>query len=354
MTGTHSPWPLFCNDLDQAQQWVSNQLARTPANQKLGHQALSLGLSHAVRQLLNQSDLNLEDTTRRQWKFRLARLSGAKNPYAELIPPDVKSFTDLQIDHARRMGVPAVVSLLGGIGDHLEVISMLLEWSRIEAHPLILQVTPQRQQAIAPLVESIPQLALQSRVHPRAIPGMAMREWICRNYDSIRYSSWITNKVGNQEASQGTLCSWKAKGENNSLSAYVRSVPFPLVLSFYKTMQHLHPGSTLIDISDWRSDEITVLQQIGVQCLNPRELGLQGLIQTCKNKKIITIDTALAHLCAAMGATAILLLNHIPDERWIELHRPEHCYGKHLTILQQTQFCNWEDALSSLMTFSLT
>ena len=54
----------------------------------------------------------------------------AENPYAELIPPDVQTFTDLQMDHARRMGKPAVVSLLGGIGDHLEVISMLLEWSR--------------------------------------------------------------------------------------------------------------------------------------------------------------------------------------------------------------------------------
>ena len=35
-----------------------------------------------------------------------ALLNGAKNPYAELIPADVQNFTDLQMDHARRMGVP--------------------------------------------------------------------------------------------------------------------------------------------------------------------------------------------------------------------------------------------------------
>ena len=58
----------------------------------------------------------------------------SRNPYAELIPPDVQTFTDLQMDHALRMGKPAVVSLSGGIGDHLEVISMLLEWSKIDAH----------------------------------------------------------------------------------------------------------------------------------------------------------------------------------------------------------------------------
>ena len=36
MTGAHSPWPLFCNDLDQAQQWVSDQLRRTPTDKNLG------------------------------------------------------------------------------------------------------------------------------------------------------------------------------------------------------------------------------------------------------------------------------------------------------------------------------
>ena len=65
--------------------------------------------------------------------------------------------------HAQRVGVPAVVSLLGGIGDHLEMISMLLEWSRIDTHPLILQVTPQRQQALAPLIESIPTLHCKAK-----------------------------------------------------------------------------------------------------------------------------------------------------------------------------------------------
>ena len=79
MTGDHSPWPLFCDDLDQAQQWVSDQLRRTPTDKQLGHQALSLGLTDSVRNILNQSNLNLQDETRRQWRFRLARLSGTEN-----------------------------------------------------------------------------------------------------------------------------------------------------------------------------------------------------------------------------------------------------------------------------------
>ena len=49
------------------------------------------------------------------------------------------------------------------------------------------------------------------------------------------------------------------------------------------------------------------------------------------------------------GKNATLILNKIPDERWRELHQPQHCYGKHLTILQQRQFCSWEDTLSELL-----
>ena len=51
------------------------------------------------------------------------------------------------MDHAKRMGSPAVVSLFGGIGDLLEMISMMLEWSR-NMHPLILVVTPEHEKLL--------------------------------------------------------------------------------------------------------------------------------------------------------------------------------------------------------------
>ena len=103
-------------------------------------------------------------------------------------------------------------------------------------------------------------------------------------------------------------------------------------------MQDLHPGSTVIDISDWKSEEKKYLRQQGVQCLNPRKIGLKGLLRNCRNKQIITIDTALAHLCASTGIKATMLLNHIPDERWKELYQTKNCYGQYLDVLQQTQF----------------
>ena len=80
-------------------------------------------------------------------------------------------------------------------------------------------------------------------------------------------------------------------------------------------MRHFCSEAPLVDISDWNLKETTALKELGVRCLNPRNLGLSGLINYCEDKQIISIDTALAHICAVMGKNAILLLNQTPDER---------------------------------------
>ena len=351
MIDNHSPWPLFCDDLNLAQKWVSSRLERNPNDKELGHQALSLGLTEMVKELINNSDLNLQDVTKRQWKFRIARLSGKDNPYSELIPLEMQNFTDTQVERARRISRPVVVDMVGGIGDHLELISMLLAWNNAEKHPVILQVTPQRQKDLASLVASIPQLNLQSNIDPKAVPAMAMREWICRHYESVCYSAWMKEPSEDREAMGGTLCCWKAKGEDNKLSSYLRSVPFPKVLEYYKIIRNFDPNSSLIDISEWKSDEVAILKGLDVQCINPRTLGLKALAENCRHKKIITIDTALAHLCAVTGIEAMLLLNIYHDERWIELSKPGNCYSDYLKVFRQTQFCNWEDILRSLTNY---
>ena len=69
--------------------------------------------------------------------------------YAELIPADIQNWTDWQMDRARSLGEPAVVSVPGGIGDHLEVISSLLGGAKMNDHPLT-SGRPQRQKALSP------------------------------------------------------------------------------------------------------------------------------------------------------------------------------------------------------------
>ena len=103
-----------------------------------------------------------------------------------------------------------------------------------------------------------------------------------------------------------------------------------------------------MDITDWKDWEATQLKCIGVEVINPREGTLLDLIKICRVSRVVTIDTALVHLCAAAGQRADLLLSAFPDERWQELHRPEHHYGKLLNLWRSSQFGSWSGVLASL------
>ena len=107
------------------------------------------------------------------------------------------------------------------------------------------------------------------------------------------------------------------------------------------------PQAIIVDITHlaW---EMQRLQQLGVTIQNPVALGLNGLVNLCRGRRVTSIDTALIHLCAAMGHVADLLLPRFPDERWVELSHLQHSYGRHLSIHRSTQFGSWTSVIDSL------
>ena len=88
MTPVHSPWPLFSDDLAFAQSWMRDQLQRFPMTGEAGHTALNIGLRDEIERHLASQSKNDRDqqSSDDQFRFRLARMDGAKNPYRELIP----------------------------------------------------------------------------------------------------------------------------------------------------------------------------------------------------------------------------------------------------------------------------
>ena len=144
------------------------------------------------------------------------------------------------------------------------------------------------------------------------------------------------------------VCCWRAKGEASSLSAHSRSVPFPLVLNFYQRLLEKEPQTIIVDITAWQPWEMQSFQQLGVRVKDPVALGLTGLVTLCKGCRILSIDTALTHLCAAMGHAVDLLLPLFPDERWVELTHPQHSYGQLLRVHRSTQFGSWASVMASL------
>ena len=350
MTGLHSPWPLFGNDLDQARSWLRPQL-RGAVSLRTGHLAISLGLGDALLDGVNAGVLKAEANALNQWRFRVARLHGETNPYRHLLPEGVFEQTLEAIAKSKTMGLPIGVQLNGGIGDHLEALSLLLPWAKAQDFNLNLEMNPKRQQLIEPLLPQRDQFQCNSsrKQGSVSIPVMALRAAVVENAVPPQYLTWLSKHQTNQQSERRLLCCWRAEGAGDKLSAHSRSVPGSLVQEFYRHVQLLYRDLLIVDITKWKDWEAIQLRGMGVEILDPQKGNLLDLVQLCRVSHVVTIDTALAHLCAAAGQRAELLLSVFPDERWKELHRPEHNYGEFIRIWHSSQFGCWSAILASLI-----
>ena len=108
------------------------------------------------------------------------------------------------------------------------------------------------------------------------------------------------------------LCCWRAEGAGDKYSAHSRSIDWSMVHKFYKNLLLINQKARILDITKWNHWESEGLRAIGVDIIDPRKGTLIDLINKCHISQVITIDTALAHLCAASGTKANLLLNIFP------------------------------------------
>ena len=177
--------------------------------------------------------------------------------------------------------------------------------------------------------------------------SMAIRFGVFELDPTSHFTAWIPAETTISDPHR-MVCCWRAEGQGNSLSAHSRSVPFPLVYRYYQRLMKRKPQTTIVDITAWHPWEKQRFQEIGVTLKNPVSLGLKGLVNLCQGCRILSIDTALIHLCAAMGKESDLLLPCFPDERWVELSHLQHSYGKHLNIHRSTQFGSWTSVMASL------
>ena len=352
MIGLHSPWPLFSDDLDLARSWLRPHL-RGVVSLSNGHLAISLGLGDALLNQVQSGELQTSADALRQWRFRIARLHGDANPYRHLLPDGLLERTQAALMHSKATGNPLSVQLNGGIGDHIEALSMLLPWAKSQNCCLNLEMSTERQQQIKPLLRHWDQIQCiksneQSTV---SIPVMALRAAVAESTQpNSKYCPWLPQKLARQKSKISWLCCWRAEGAGDRLSAHSRSVPWVLAQRFYHQLQHLQPKSCIVDITNWREWEANQLVSMGIRILDPRQGTLLDLARRCQTSRVITIDTALVHLCAAAGQRADLLLCAFPDERWQELHQREHHYGQLIQLWRSSQFGSWSSVLDSLIT----
>lgn len=348
MNSAHSPWPLFSDDLSLARTWLEPQLEESPLSTRLGHMALNLGMYPEIRSILQQGVV-LEASAAAQWRFRLARLDGESNPYAHLVPPTWQEQTAQAIALALEQGAPLVVELNGGLGDHLEALSVLLPWAHQHQLQLKLRTSPERRQQFAGLSSLYGPLQWSDGV---GIPVMAIRHWLCNRSLTYDYQRWIeplsSATPTQDQPARGLLCCWRAAGAGDRLSAHSRSVPFHLVLDFYRRTLTQQPGLPITDLTLWKPWEQLMLARLGIQRLDPCQGTLELLTRHITANRVVTIDTALAHLCAALGAEATVLLPQFKDERWQELLQLHNTYGQLLRVRHSSQFGSWAALMEAL------
>ena len=342
MKQPHSCWPLFTADLALARSWLEPQLHQPPVGVRTGHLALNLGMVATIEALIQRQG-HFEAQAITQLSFRLARLQDLPNPYNSLIPASLKTNAERAVAESLWRGSPLEVSLNGGIGDHLEALAILIPWAQLHGINLALHTSKSRGQQLSRVLQDHPSLELGA---PAGLPVMALRGWI-RDHAEINYSPWLKPEAIEIQPQQW-LCCWRAAGAGDRFSAHCRSMPFSLIIKFYRQLLSNSP-LTIIDLSDWQPWEKAQLSVIGVQSHDPSKGDLADLAELVRNSQVISIDTALAHLCAAMGYPATILLPVFADERWVELHKPNNSYGRWLRLERNIHFGDWRLSLDRLL-----
>ena len=207
MKPAHSPWPLFCDDLDFAQDWMRNQLNRFPMTMEAGHTALNIGLRYEVEQHLacHPKDDRVEQSSDDQFRFRLARMDGARNPYRELIPSCHHDNVCRFVAKAAQSKTPLAVHLFGGLGDQLELLSLVLPWSSRHSVPLRLFAEEQRCRLLAPCCLTTQALKLLIHTCSPFAQSMAIRLGVFEHDPTSRFTAWIQAEVHSRSAQDGLL-----------------------------------------------------------------------------------------------------------------------------------------------------
>ena len=88
---------------------------------------------------------------------------------------------------------------------------------------------------------------------------------------------------------------------------------------------------------------------MGIKYYDPTSGDVSKLANRATNSKyVVTIDTALAHICASVGKKCILALPHFYDERWIRYMESNCMYRQNCEFVIQKEDGSWREDIKGL------
>ena len=345
---THSPWPLFGDDLELARGWLRSQWKQRYLKSQYLHWALNLGMRYEVEELLHLHSKSIPESDQQGLKYRLALQNNHENPLSFWFSEDE---LNQGLERIRKPSNKSInIRLYGGIGDHLEQLALINHWCNNHQISVTLEIKAIRMPQLKRLLENkeLMQFQLATNSHwEHPLNAMRFKAICLHGGESIRYSAWL-RPIHKDPTGKALICCWRSKGIDDRLSCFNRSVAFNNVLDFYRSIIAKQNPADIIDLTNWQPWECNIIKKIGIQTHDPASADVYDLIKQTEGNQIITIDTALAHLCASIGQPAWLLLPMFADDRWLELLQPQNSYGQVLTVIQQREFNCWKEPLEKL------
>jgi hypothetical protein len=357
MTGlairAHSPWPLFSQDEALAKHWLLNRWQEPDVNPQLLHWGLHFGLHEELKAWLRLQGERISRAQQCKLWFRLARLEGRRDAALAFLEPVTLRNGAEHLQTVKSEAGGLRIRLNGGIGDHLQDLTLIHSWSAPKQTAVILETTAARQQQLQRLIDPVPWLNILSTTCPPSehpLTSFGFTAFAFTSDASLHYSPWLSKCSDQETTNHRLVCCWRSEGSGDALSSFLRSVSLPEVLEFYTELRSRQPGLQIVDISGWKDWERPSLLKQGIELHNPAQGDVADLQQLLCNATVVSIDTALCHLCACMALPAWVLLPRYADERWLLLRQTQHCYGQVLQFLQQEQQGSWDQTLQRLLT----
>ena len=299
---------------------------------------------------LDQSPEQLTEDQERGLRFRIARKRHQAHAHRLLLSASSLKALQQRWCALEQRAAPVRIGLQGGLGDHLQDLSALLPWLRDRRQPVHLGFGPIRANQFRRLLQTAGcEHYLEGTRSPEATELHILEVMALVGSTTLQPQAWIP-KQAEAVAVAKLVCCWTAVGTDDPFSAWSRSVPFCQVLELYRTLlANGWTAASIVDLSRWRPWEAEQLRKLGVQLVDPANGDVLDLVRRVSGAStVVSIDTALTHLCAAMGRAVWLLLPQFSDERWVELLLPGTSYSDHCQVIRQQHHGCWRAELDRL------
>ena len=327
-------WPALCGDIALARETIKN--LDIDVAQK-AHWLLNIGAYDDANKLARQ----IKD--RNSIVFRLIRRKGNHNPYQELFNYDAETRENI-IARAERNGT----ILSGGIGDHIEQLSQVDMFMRSVEKRIKIITNDERYNQ---LNRAFPGLLHKSQKQGKnQIPVEILMAAMDKQLPLPRtILEDMNHKIENENT---IVCCWNVQGKGDIYSKWSRSVTFTQARTFYTILKKKNYNlSNIVDISKWKDWESDILKNESIKLVDPSKGDLLELMKTVRSAKhVITVDTALVHVCASMNKKCHVLIPIFPDERWYKFSKPGNMYSQNCRFIRQKEYGCWKREIQMLGT----